>query len=334
MEMTRHATFAVEEASRVGAVRRAAADVAARLGFGADDVARVALVATELGTNLLKHAGHGEMLVQATEANGRSSVALIALDRGPGIANVTMALQDGVSSRGTAGTGLGAVARQATRFDVHSVPGVGTAVLAIVAPVGAREASDFDVGGVCVPYPGETVCGDGFAVDGAEGRRVVLVSDGLGHGTPAAEASARAATLFVDATARAPAEIIGRLHDGMRATRGAAGAVAEVNGRQGVVRYCGVGNIAATIVADGTTRSLVSHHGTLGHDARRIAQFQYPWPPGALLVLHSDGLVSHWTLERHPGLASRAALLIAAVLYRDFRRQRDDTTVVVLRGRS
>src|SRR5204862_5959873 len=105
--------------------------------------------------------------------------------------------------------------------------------------------------------------------------------------------------LFAEAAHGGPADIVGFLHDGMRATRGAAVAVAEVDGRRGVVRYCGVGNIAATIVDDGATRSLVSHHGTLGHDARRIAEFQYPWPAQGLLVLHSDGLLSHWTLDRH-----------------------------------
>ena len=330
--MTRHAALPVDDTSHVGQVRRAASALAEQLGFGTDDVARVALVATEAGTNVVKHAGHGEVLLQATTRAGRRSVAIVALDRGPGIANVAHALADGVSTRGTAGTGLGAITRLASRFDVHSVPGVGTAVMAVVTPAGTpTNPEDFDVAGVCVPYPGETACGDGFEIAGADGRRTLLVTDGLGHGRGAAAASARAAELFADDATSAPAAIVGRLHDGMRATRGAAVAVADVDARRGVVRYCGVGNIAATIIEHGATRSLVSHHGTLGHDARRIAEFQYPWSADALLVLHSDGLTSHWTLDRHPGLASRAALLIAAVLYRDFRRQRDDTTVVVLR---
>lgn len=333
--MTRHAAFVIDEDSRVGELRRAAVAAAEDLGFSADDVARTALVATEAGTNLVRHAGDGEVLLQTANRRGRRSVSLVALDRGPGIGNVAHALADGVSTRGTSGTGLGAIARLATRFDIHSVPGLGTAVMAVVAPTGeTTNGDDFDVGGICVPYPGEIECGDGFEVAGSDGRRTVLVTDGLGHGSAAAAASARAAELFATATLGAPAEIVGRMHAGMRGTRGAAGAVADVDARRGVVRYCGVGNIAATIIESGGTRSLVSHHGTLGHDARRIAEFQYPWSMQALLVLHSDGLTSHWTLDRYPGLASRAALLVAAVLYRDFRRQRDDTTVVVLRGRS
>ena len=75
----------------------------------------------------------------------------------------------------------------------------------------------------------------------------------------------------------------------------------------------------------------MSHHGTAGHDVRRIQEFSYPWSRGATLVLHSDGLISHWTFDRHPGLAARHPMLVAGILYRDFRRGRDDTSVVVLR---
>jgi hypothetical protein len=177
------------------------------------------------------------------------------------------------------------------------------------------------------------VCGDGFHVTQADGRALVLVVDGLGHGPLAAEAAEAAGRLFATYGGLGPVELMQRLHDGLRPTRGAAAALAEVDARRGVVRYCGVGNIAATILADGATRSLVSHHGTLGHDARRIADFQYPWTNESTLIMSSDGLVSNWTLSRYPGLADRAASLLAGVLYRDCRRQRDDTTVLVLRGR-
>ena len=328
------APITVDEQSHVGAVRRAATALAGQLGFVEPDVARVALVATEMATNLVKHARAGEIVLQSVAGATVATVELIAIDRGPGIRNVAPVMRDGMSSAGTPGTGLGAISRVATRFDMHSKLGVGTVVVATVAAAQAAEAGSFDVGGVAVPYPGEQSCGDAFAIDHEEGRAVILVTDGLGHGLLAAEASAQATALFWSHVRLPPAELMQRLHDGMRATRGAAVAVAEVDARRGMVRYCGVGNIAATIVANGATRSLVSHHGTVGHDCRRIAEFQYPWPPGGLLVMHSDGLTGHWTFEGYQGLSERASSLIAAVLYRDFRRLRDDTTVVVLRDRA
>jgi anti-sigma regulatory factor (Ser/Thr protein kinase) len=330
--MTSTLTIPAHDPSQVGTVRRAAADLAIQLGFDEHDSARVALVATEMGTNLVKHARDGEMLLQITASPARAGVELIALDRGPGIVDVARALQDGMSTRGTPGTGLGAIRRAATIFDLYSTP-AGTAVLAMVAATDDGASASFEVGAIAVPYPGEIVCGDGFYVTQADGRALVLVVDGLGHGPLAAEAAEAAGRIFATYGGLGPVELMQRMHDGLRPTRGAAAALAEVDARRGVVRFCGVGNIAATIVADGATRSLVSHHGTLGHDVRRIADFQYPWTNESTLVMSSDGLVSNWTLSRYPGLADRAASLLAGVLYRDCRRQRDDATVLVLRGR-
>jgi hypothetical protein len=293
----------------------------------------VALVATEMSTNLAKHGREGKILLQVAPSTPQGLLEIVALDRGPGIADVARAMRDGTSTAGTPGTGLGAIRRVATCFDLYSTS-AGTAVLARLSPTGAAARTGFEIGAVCVPYPGEEVCGDGLSVAQRDGRVVVMVVDGLGHGPLAATAAARAAEIFGVHCELPPVDLMQRLHEGMRSTRGAAGALAEIDARRGVVRYCGVGNIAATILVDGATRSLVSHHGTLGHDARRIAEFQYPWTADSTLVLNSDGLVSNWTLTRYPGLGDRAATLIAAVLYRDCRRQRDDTTVVVLRGRS
>jgi hypothetical protein len=65
---------------------------------------------------------------------------------------------------------------------------------------------------------------------------------------------------------------------------------------------------------------------------RRLQEFTYEWPPSSLIILHSDGLTTHWALDRYAGLASRRPDVIAGVLYRDFRRVRDDATVVVARN--
>ncbi len=326
------APIAVQESSQVGGVRRAAADLAIQLGFDTDGAARVGLVATEMATNLVKHARDGVMLLQPA-VDAPTWIELLALDRGPGIANIGHALQDGISTAGSPGSGLGAIRRLAQRFDLYSTTTNGTVMYAALAPQRPATRTGFDVGAVCVPYPGEHLCGDGVALHTEDGRAIVLVTDGLGHGPLAAEATATAAALFAKSYTLPLVALMQRLHEGMRATRGAAAAVAEVDARRGVVRYCGVGNIAATILTDGATRSLVSHHGTLGHDARRMAEFQYPWTAASTLVLNSDGLVTNWSLDKYPGLSERAPSLVAAVLYRDCRRHRDDTTVVVLRGR-
>jgi hypothetical protein len=259
-------------------------------------------------------------------------IGLLALDRGPGFSNLAEAMRDGFSSAGTPGTGLGAIRRLSTLFDIYSVPGGGTALVATVWP-GTPPATRPGplASGINVPYPGERVSGDAWALETTPERTLVLVSDGLGHGAQAAAASEAAVAIFRQRASRQPAEILEAVHDALRPTRGAAVAIAEVGIGRDVVRFAGIGNIAGTVLSDGRTWSLVSHHGTAGHDVRRVQEFSYPWPPGASLVLHSDGLVSHWTLDQYPGLAARHPMLVAGILYRDFRRGRDDTTVVVLR---
>src|SRR4051812_632778 len=120
----------------------------------------------------------------------------------------------------------------------------------------------------------------------------------------------------------------------LRATRGAGVEMIAVDLDRGVARYAGVGNIAAVILnANGTRQSLVSQNGTAGHTIPRIQEYNYPVAARATLVMYSDGLGTHWDLAAYPGLLSRHPSIIAAVLYRDFSRKRDDVTVVVLKER-
>ena len=122
------------------------------------------------------------------------------------------------------------------------------------------------------------------------------------------------------------------LHEALRATRGAALAVAEIDTDRHVVRFAGLGNIAASVHDGGPVRHLVSTHGTAGHAAHKIAEYTYPWPAGSVLIMHSDGVASLRDLDPYPGLLHRDPSLVAGVLYRDFARGRDDATVVVARG--
>jgi hypothetical protein len=117
----------------------------------------------------------------------------------------------------------------------------------------------------------------------------------------------------------------------MRHTRGAAVAIAEVRPAEGELTFTGVGNIGGTLLDPEATRGLVSHAGIVGHECRKIQTFSYPWSKGSVLVLYSDGLQTRWTLDRYPALRLRDPALLAAVLYRDFARGRDDVTVVAAR---
>jgi anti-sigma regulatory factor (Ser/Thr protein kinase) len=323
----------VTDPSAAAEVRRRATALAATLGFDEADVGRVAIVVTEVATNLLKHAGGGEILGRAVVKGTRSSLEILALDRGPGIGSVDAALRDGYSSAGSAGTGLGAIRRASSEFDIYSTRTGGTAILAVLQARPNRDsagASALRVAGLSVPKPGEDMCGDTWTCRLTREGTAILVVDGLGHGPWAAEAALEARRLFQEGPDDASvSQMLDRLHRGLRSTRGAAAAIAHVEPRRELVTYAGVGNIAGFILGGERPRAMVSHNGILGHEVRRIQEFTYPWPPGSTLVLHSDGLTSHWSLDGYPGVIRRHPGLIAGLLYRDFRRPHDDVTVVV-----
>jgi anti-sigma regulatory factor (Ser/Thr protein kinase) len=328
----------VVEPSQVAAARRAAVRCAEQLQFDETDTGKVALVATEAATNVLKHGGGGEIVVRTVTADAQEQMAveLLALDHGPGM-NAARCLADGYSTVGTHGIGLGAVSRASALFDVYSTPQRGTALVSrVIAGRAPAPAGDgrFDVSGVSVARLGETACGDGWRFKPLRTGGLLIVTDGLGHGPQAAEASRIALELIDAQPPMKLADRVARLHEALRPTRGAALAIAEIDLDAQVLRYCGLGNIVGMLAGDTVPRHLVSHNGTAGHEMRRVQEFTYPWSADAILLMHSDGLATHWRLEEYPGLLLRSPALIAGVLYRDFKRGRDDATIAVVRQRS
>lgn len=325
-------TLPVHDATQIGAARRAALTAAQPLGISEVDAGRVALVATELATNLVRHGGGGELLVRPLRMPNQIGLEIVALDRGPGMTDLEEALRDGYSTSGTNGSGLGAVRRLAHRFAVFSAPGAGTAVLARLffdrPPAGAWPL----VSGVSVAMPGETACGDAWCWMPDPSGWTVLVADGLGHGTDASVAASEAVRVFLQYPGAALADIMAATHAALRPTRGAALGFARLNLARRELAFLGVGNVGGTILSAGAGRNLVSLPGIVGHECRKLQEFAYPWSDQAAVVLFSDGLQTRWTIDRYPAITSRDPALLAALLYRDFSRGRDDVTVVVGRG--
>jgi anti-sigma regulatory factor (Ser/Thr protein kinase)/serine/threonine protein phosphatase PrpC len=323
----------ISDNTHVSEARRASVHMARDLAFDSAAEGNLAIVVTELARNVLMHGGKGEIVLQPMKESGYASwVDVVALDRGSGIADVSKALQDGYSSSGTPGTGLGAVRRLASMLDFYTRPQGGTVIFGRVVSGASEGAEKWQTtGSVCVPIAGETRCGDAWEYQDQSGRRLIMVADGLGHGAAASDAAQEALAAFRSNLHKSPKEIIEAAHGRLQKTRGAAVAVAEMDFERQVVHYAGVGNIAGAIVANGKSRSLVSHNGIVGHVSETIREFSFPWPQDAFLIMHSDGLTARWNLDQYQGLQLKPPSLIAAVLYRDFKRGRDDATVVVSR---
>lgn len=320
---------AVTDASSVGQARRTAATAASRLAFDEIRSGELALMATEAARNVLVHGGGGEVICAGISKASESFARILAFDRGSGIPNIAEAMSDGFSTSGTPGGGMGAMQRIASKFEIYTGYN-GTIVLIELGE--SKPQHGLHIAGMTVPYPGEVVCGDGvFTVQTSE-RTLAFIADGLGHGAGAAEAAQEAITAFRQRASLAPGEILGYVHDALRKTRGAVAGIAEIRPRERSLVFAGVGNISGVVLSEGRSKSLVSHGGTLGMTVPKIQEFRSEWPDDGILVLHSDGLQSKWDLAPYPGLLSRHPALIGAALLRDFRRQRDDASVVVVRA--
>lgn len=323
------------EVSQIGDARRQAARMALQAGFNELALGRLALVITELATNLVRHAQQGLLLFGMYAQGDVATIEVLATDGGPGIRDVDASLSDGVSTGGTAGTGLGAVRRLSSQFIAFSKPGFGSIMVARLtadnSPLRAEPSgTSLGYAGICVAAPGEVISGDGWAGRRSGTVASLLVADGLGHGPDAAAAADAAIALFKRGVASDIRDLVERCHVALRSSRGAALAAIEVDAAARSLVFCGAGNIAARILSGVEDRSLMSQHGTVGLQIRRLQEVRYPLPPHAVVVVHSDGILTRWDLTDAPELLACDPVVIAAHLIRSKLRGRDDATVVVL----
>ena len=330
---TRQFLTEIVDQSHAGEARRVAVQLAASIGMNETNSGKIAIAVTEMATNLVKHAQHGKILCQAIGRNGACGLRVLSLDKGPGIQNISAALEDGYSTYGSPGNGLGAVRRLSTVFDLYSAPKLGTCVLAEFWPQTKTDATaSFSHGVVSLAMRGELVSGDGWATRTTADHSFFMVVDGLGHGTFAAEAAREAERVLAHSHSNSASSILRDFHDALKKTRGAAAAIAQISQEKRTLVFAGVGNISATVIDGHSRRGIASHNGTLGHQLHKVQEFTVPWNNDSLLIMHSDGLGSKWDLNQYPGLASKHPSIIAAMLYRDFQRERDDVTVMAAKN--
>ena len=304
------------------------------LGFDSTRAGRAAIVVTEAVSNMVKHASGGTLVARAIGRDGALGVELLAIDSGPGMRDFAASSADGHSTAGSPGTGLGAMRRQADEFDVYTRAGGGTILRALVWAATVPAASDtYEVGALCVPKPGETVCGDAWGMSLDPRGATFLLADGLGHGPDASRASNLAVDVLSQNRGASPVRILDLAHGKLRPTRGAAVAVARHDAATGAIAFAGVGNISACVIEPTARRAMVSHNGIVGHNIHKSQEFSYSWPRGSHFIAHTDGVETQWDLGAFPGLLDCHPAIIAAMLFREHARGRDDVGIVVARNR-
>jgi anti-sigma regulatory factor (Ser/Thr protein kinase) len=324
-----------EDPSHVHAAVAMADAAVAHAGLSPADQAACALIATELATNLARHARDGRVVATATGPGPAAWVQLAAVDRGPGIPDAEAAMADGYSTANSLGGGLGTCRRAAGVFDLYAAPGTGTVIVARIGPGAPSSHGGARVGGILSARPGEQESGDAWGVVRSAGALTVVIMDGLGHGPEAAKAAASGLHAVAGQAgadhpgAGDPVTLLGQLNRELAGGRGAVAAVARLS--QDQIAFGGVGNIGARLGLNGRTHGLVSSMGTLGLGQRLRPQATVtPWRAHSLFTAHSDGIRSSWDLSRYPGITRHDPAVMAALIWRDAATRGDDAAVVVM----
>jgi anti-sigma regulatory factor (Ser/Thr protein kinase) len=334
----------VSDPAHVGEARRLATLLAGDAGFDTSEIAKIAIIVTEAATNIVKHAkGEGEILLELFQDNFKSALQLYAIDQGTGVSNTSICVQDGYSTVNTCGTGLGAIKRLASQFDFYSSVGQGTILWAKVEKplptktnkIASESSNLFEWGAICVPVAQEEVSGDAWSTyTMADNTQLFMLVDGLGHGPDAHLAASKAVRIFNEKSHHSLIDILMAQHAALKKTRGAAIAIIKINPLCQEASYLGVGNISGTILTPLKNYSMLSYNGIVGHQFRTVHEMKYPFNNKSILVMHSDGLSNQWGKIYASELLRQSPATIAGILYRGFKRKRDDTCVLAVKVKS
>jgi anti-sigma regulatory factor (Ser/Thr protein kinase) len=306
--------------------------LAVSAGFSKVKIGHIDIIVAEMVSNLVKHAGGGDLLVNLVKEDDLQGIEIISIDKGPGMADVTRMVSDGVSTKNTLGQGLGAIKRLSDLFQVYTLKDWGTVILIRVFEKDLpahRRIPAADIKSVLVPKPGETECGDGFfSIMNNYGIKLML-GDGLGHGREASAAVNAAGNAFLNCEMDDPVEIIRYMNTAVKKTRGLVAAVAVYKFSSKTWSICGVGNITTRVNSIESNKTYTPYNGIIGLNVpNTLNSVQIQPVKGDYLVMHSDGLKSKWELTRYPAILRYDLSVLCAVLLKDFARQTDDMSII------
>jgi anti-sigma regulatory factor (Ser/Thr protein kinase) len=321
----------VDDAS-VSLARQRAREVATAQGLNATDVERLATIASELGTNQVRHAVRGLMAVRAITRGGCRGVEVAAADRGAGIADPAKALLGVPRDKGSLGVGLAAAREHAFEVDFDVRIGEGTLVRARLFEADPPRRRQIGVLGR--PIKGERSSGDHAGFVHLDDGFAVAVCDGLGHGSPARAASSLAIHAFYKDPLVAPTEVLAAAHRELAGTRGAVMAVARVREVHGSIETATVGNVIVQLVAPRSARRFGGSSFVLGSHGTRTGQpaDAATLEPDETLVLFTDGIASRATIEDDLALLREHPIVIAQRMIERYGTESDDTLVLVARA--
>ncbi len=327
----------ITSSAEVIAVRRIAKEIAQEIGFDETDRKEIVLVVSELASNIIKYASHGLVTLTPVFLDNQKGLIIEATDKGQGF-NEDNAMQNGFSSSGTLGFGLGAVNRMMDEFEIFTNEDGKTGARIVCKrwiydnPCFERQCP-FDFGIVSRAKSGEPVNGDAFVIKQGQNRSLVAVIDGVGHGYLAQQA-ALAARHYIEKHSDLPLlDIFRGVERACRSTRGVVMALAVFDWSKMSLTFASVGNIEVKVLGREAQEKFkfIVRRGIVGKNAPAPVITENPWHQDYALALHSDGLSSHWSWHDFSHHAHKPAQFIAEQIHQAVRRDFDDATLLIVK---
>jgi anti-sigma regulatory factor (Ser/Thr protein kinase) len=332
--MIMHKSFKASDRSYTAIIKKDIHKMVVEAGFPPKKTDEIDIIIAEITSNINKYGKDGELLVMIHPDPQQMYLEVIAIDNGPGMHEPLRMMEDGVSTTGTLGQGLGAIKRLSDKFEVFSIRHWGTVLLARVyskTTPGIRNSSRPEFRHIIVAKPGEEMCGDGCVIEHTATQVKVLLGDGLGHGPEAHKAVAAAGAVFRESRETSPTALIREMHQAVKRTRGLVGSIVVIDllAKRGWIS--GIGNIAVKSFSASQSRNHICYNGIIGLNIPGTMKDQdlLTGDANQYIVLCSDGIRSQWDITKYPGLLKYDLSMLAAVIYKDFARKTDDMSVVV-----
>ncbi|MBA3683191.1 MAG: SpoIIE family protein phosphatase [Bacteroidetes bacterium] len=326
-------SYIIEDRSYVAFIKREIHNLV-RLHFSETRTAEIDIVVSEMTSNLIKYAKKGELLYRVSSEAKEIIFEIICIDSGPGIKDIIHSAKDGVSTKGTLGQGIGSIMRLSNVVQFYSQQGWGTIVYSKFYNSPDHKISHNKVIVRCinVAKPGEQVSGDGLCVRTVGDKTMILMGDGLGHGSNAKAAVDTAISTFKTSMIYDPAEMIREMHANVKKTRGLVATVASLDYASKQWQVCGVGNIATRLQRGLEYKNYISNNGIIGLNIpTRLENNLLEMEKFQQMIFCSDGIKTNWDLTKYPSILKYDPMILAAALYKEYARLNDDMTILIVK---
>ncbi|MEI6434831.1 MAG: SpoIIE family protein phosphatase [Bacteroidota bacterium] len=350
MEVTRQniLSLQIENESDVGVCRRKAVSLASQMGFDEVKSGEVAIMVTELVTNVIKHGGgKGKLVIcQFSDTQNHSAIEVWCCDSGKGISDFQKVLKDGVTGKDSLGIGMGTIRRFSDEMEINppvdiefrdiffsGIPQFKNCIRTIKYLPGKHWMGtnrNLEIGAASRCKPGELLNGDSYLVTHlGPGLSVASVIDGLGHGSEANLASQLARGQIILKSEQPVGVLMQHVHNALQGTRGSTIGLLRIDNENKKISFSGIGNIEGFLFTPEGKKNFLSFGGIMGHNMRTPRVFDFDFNPGDIICMFSDGITSRWKFDEIDWTENSQK--IAENILTQFSRPNDDATVLIIR---